>query len=324
LQEIKDHLDAGIPAILKVKNSKGTPHWVVVKGYGGDELIINDPASADPILGKFVTLSTYGYVPYGKSNVVYYQKGQGIEVQNIIFKVHRQYKLLISDADGRSTGYDLNAGEYVEEIPGSYNFFNQGYGESNSEDYGENVVVVPVEGAGEYKVGVFGDEYPEGVELRVDAYDSSGQRVNKYFQVEPEVKINYDPDSEDVVSLVEEPTEIPVEIDVRPFLKFNYINLYFKKSLIPVALLKSGEFDPFAVGLGSVRFGEAEADARFDRLKWMSQIDVDRDRDRDRVMYFETGDTGIVIGDTEACMTGVTSESVIFRGCDRIWTVPAH
>ncbi len=49
--------------------------------------------------------------------------------------------------------------------------------------------------------------------------------------------------------------------------------------------------------------------------------DIDRDGDTDLVLYFQTEETGIVCGDTEATLTGETFEGVPITGTDAIVTL---
>jgi len=52
-------------------------------------------------------------------------------------------------------------------------------------------------------------------------------------------------------------------------------------------------------------------------------VDVDGDGDLDMVLHFNTQDTGIKAGDTEASLTGKTIDGKSIRGSDAIVTVPS-
>jgi hypothetical protein len=109
-----------------------------------------------------------------------------------------------------------------------------------------------------------------------------------------------------------------VEIDIKPGSDPNSINTD-ARGVIPVAILTTEDFDAATVDVDSVRFGPAEAEKRH---KQAHVEDVDGDGDLDLLLHFRTQDTGIALGDTEACVTGQTYDGVPIEGCDSVRTVP--
>jgi hypothetical protein len=108
------------------------------------------------------------------------------------------------------------------------------------------------------------------------------------------------------------------EIDIKPGSDPNSINP-FSRGVIPVAILTTEDFDALMVDADSVLFGPAEAEKRHKRAH---VEDVDGDGDLDLLLHFRTQDTGIALGDTEACVIGETYDGVPLMGCDSVRTVP--
>lgn len=129
---------------------------------------------------------------------------------------------------------------------------------------------------------------------------------------------------EDALRIFEVPElAITVKIDIKPGSWPNSINPD-SKGVIPVAILttstavgESVDFDATTVDPSSVKFGPNEA------LAVQSAIeDVDQDSDLDIILHFKTQETGIQAGDTEACLTGKTTDGQEIEGCDAVRTVP--
>jgi len=106
-----------------------------------------------------------------------------------------------------------------------------------------------------------------------------------------------------------------VEIDIDPGNDPNFINLSCP-SPIPVALLGSDTFDVDDVDLATLAFGPDGAPPTGTEL-----TDVNDDGLTDLLSFYQTVQTGIVFGDTEACLTGETLDGTPFEGCDSIVTI---
>lgn len=102
-----------------------------------------------------------------------------------------------------------------------------------------------------------------------------------------------------------------VMIDIKPGDATSRVNLK-RKGVIPVAILTTPAFDATTVDPLSVRFGPRGATESHGR----GHIeDVDGDGDLDLMLHFRTQETGIAVGDTEACLTGQTFGGTPIRGC---------
>jgi hypothetical protein len=116
------------------------------------------------------------------------------------------------------------------------------------------------------------------------------------------------------------PDTTAVEIDIKPGSDPNSINP-FSRGVIPVAILTTEDFDALTVDPDSVLFGPAKAE----KVHKKAHVeDVDGDGGLDLLLQLRTRDTGIALGDAEACLTGQTYDGVPIRGCDSVRTVPPN
>jgi predicted alpha/beta superfamily hydrolase len=117
---------------------------------------------------------------------------------------------------------------------------------------------------------------------------------------------------------------MPVEIDIKPWSDPNVI-YPFSAGLVPVALLGSDTFDVADVDVTTLAFGPDGAPPAFDLtnplVDSLSHRDVDGDGKKDLLSSYRTAETGLAMGDTEACLNGETLEGVSFEGCDGVVTM---
>jgi len=117
-----------------------------------------------------------------------------------------------------------------------------------------------------------------------------------------------------------QPAWMPIEIDIKPGNKKNVINPR-EKGGIWVAIVSEtnagSPFDPSSqVDIPTVEFGPDGANAVRHKVK-----DINKDGLGDLLLRFRVPDTGIACGDTEATLTGVTSDGQSFTGTDSVKTV---
>jgi len=115
------------------------------------------------------------------------------------------------------------------------------------------------------------------------------------------------------------PPGIAAEIDIRPWSDTNPVNP-FSRGVIPVAILGSETFDAETVDPGTLAFGRNGATPA--HAAGGHAWDVNGDGLTDLLSHYRTQETGIAIGDTEACVTGETFDGVPLEGCDHIKTSP--
>jgi len=107
---------------------------------------------------------------------------------------------------------------------------------------------------------------------------------------------------------------ITVTIDIKPGSDPNSINTR-NNSVIPVAILSTATFDATTVDPLSVTFGPGAATEVHGR----GHIeDVNGDTVPDLVLHFSTQQSGLAVGDTEACVDGITFGGTPIHGCDAV------
>jgi hypothetical protein len=118
-------------------------------------------------------------------------------------------------------------------------------------------------------------------------------------------------------TLLVEVESVPVNIDIKPGSDTNSINPH-SNGVIPVAILTDDDFDATTVRGETCRFGPTQAIPRHYNVE-----DVDGDGDLDMILHFPTQETGLTFSDTEAILTGQTTDGRYISGTDVVRMVPA-
>jgi hypothetical protein len=116
------------------------------------------------------------------------------------------------------------------------------------------------------------------------------------------------------------PQSLTVSSDIRPGSDRNVINPS-SRGVVPVAVLGSRDFFVEDIDLTTLAFGPNAAPPA--RAVSGHHKDVNADGFLDLVAHFRTEESGIAIGDTEACISGEVLDGMSFFSCDAIRTVPA-
>jgi YVTN family beta-propeller protein len=108
-------------------------------------------------------------------------------------------------------------------------------------------------------------------------------------------------------------SHIQIEIDIKPGSDPNPLNLK-SKGVIPVAILGTADFDVTDVDCATLAFGPGGAMPVHKALGHID--DVNGDGYDDLVSHYRTQEAGVSPDDTEACVTGATTDGTSIEGCD--------
>ena len=114
--------------------------------------------------------------------------------------------------------------------------------------------------------------------------------------------------------------DLVLKIDIKPDSAYPFINPA-RDRLLPVVILGSETFDVKEIDFTTLVFGPAAAPP--DELTGGSYTNVNHDGHLDFSAHFITAQTGIQVGDREACLWGKLLDGTTFAGCDAITVLPA-
>lgn len=323
VERIKQLIDDDKPVIVNVLGQWGE-HWVVVKGYDPDtnRLIINDPATEDPIIGKYSYLDEL-YTPKLNKSMIIYQKTNS-DFRRIQFVSSSKNNILVTDSLGNKTGYDPAINSIVESIPNSSYALDNFYGDPTNPDQSElstdgiYFLTVELPEDSEYKLQIMsrdGDLHP----VQVYTSDIEGALAGKIITLDKPVEnytFIYDEETagEEVIGEVEIET-IEVGIEVEPLIKSNII-IPHKLFPVPVAVLSSNTFDRSKVDKPSITFGKTGDEKSLIGCAKVL-VDVNRDKKKDLICYFYGDKLGLDVSDKKVFLKGKYEET-IFVGEDNV------
>ena len=116
------------------------------------------------------------------------------------------------------------------------------------------------------------------------------------------------------------PDFIPVDIDIRPFSKVNYINNN-GHGVIPVAILSNPGFNAKQIDPSTLRLNDMHVKTTHRGKPLIAFFDVNRDRLKDMIVTFEDEIGAFRKDDTEAELLGQLFNGEIIKGVDTIYII---
>ena len=114
---------------------------------------------------------------------------------------------------------------------------------------------------------------------------------------------------------------LQVSVDIKPGSSGIPVNPR-SNGVVPVAILGSADFDVAAVDVSTLAFGPGGASPAHDLTDSGTYSDhlqdVNGDGFVDLVTHYRQKQTGIAVGDTDACLSGTTVGGAPFEGCDSV------
>lgn len=309
-EKLKTYIDQDLPIILKVIRPYGGIHYVLAKGYEDDDkIIINDPAKPDPF-------ETYQYLvdytPASKRSMIVYQPTHS-DFSNIEILVPHGNQILITDKEGRKTGYDSTLNQIIEEIPNSSYFYVDPISDITSDEAppehsGFYNLIVNLPEDGEFEITPTINSL-QNLDYSIYISDSDANSKVYNFEFNETIKDEFEYNNSSDVQLIK-----LIGLNIRPWGEKNKINTK-SSALISIVIYGESDFNVRSIKVSSVRFGDAKPykPALYKKFK-----DLNHDGQKDLILRFQQNQINVEKDQAELCTIGETEEELHFKGCDYI------
>lgn len=325
---VREDINYGSPVILQ---NVAETHWFVATGIAGATFTINDPLFAEPYLPPGITPP--GRIrlddpAYGNdANVMVRYIRTASDFSAIVIAVVAPGQVLITDPNGKQTGFDPATSTVVQEIPNSTYFFQQTLADSTGQTppppagTGSYRAGVHTPQAGSYKIEIVSPSNEPFYSFALYAYDRDASQSLDAFAgkpvpgVLPSYTFTYDP-TPGATTIV-----LQIPIDIKPGSDPNCVH-NDGHGVIPVAILTTDTFDAATVNPLSVTLDSAGVRVKGKSGNAGSLEDVNGDGLDDLVVQIEDENGIYQEGDTIATLSAETFDGLHIQGKDTICIVP--
>lgn len=219
-----------------------------------------------------------------------------------VWRILSPAKLLVTDPQGKRTGYDPETNSVIQEIPSAF------YGGLDSDPQFIS-----------YR-GVIDDTWKfQAIGTDTGEYTFLAESVDKDTHPTSSASGNINP-GQVVTYKISNPTdgEAPIQIQQQVQIKVIPHEIYPKAGIFAASILGATNFNVNDIDIQSIRVGKGNAQPIQNKG---FIVDINRDKTKDLLTFYLTKKAGISPNDTQICLTGKTKAGQTFKGCDIIKVV---
>jgi uncharacterized delta-60 repeat protein len=243
--------------------------------------------------------------------VVVFDKNSSPTAKSISFVGHSPIQLLVTNPNGKQTGYQSSSHPYVDDIPQSSYGIDPGVRDinGNAPKAPESIIYDqnnPVNGI--YTLQVYGTGNGS---YTVDFMSKTASASAVHHIISGTAVKG----KTDTYSVTVSDANDPIVVQRKVTMQVIPDKIYPKSGLIGVTILGKSDFDVKNIAVSSIRLGNGNAKPI---LNTSYTIDINNDRIKDLLLFFSASQTDLTSKDTQLCLTGMTKDGAEFKGCDTI------